>query len=265
PDARVRAVDRRLFRVGRLQLSRRRRAVSPRRLDDRRARGRPARGVGHRRERRVLASANHHGARRLGDCRRLPRGRAIRAGGIPRSRRRLSRGARACRRGDAGVGARVVGRGADRVRAAGRPRGVPAAARGALAARPGLRVSRLDRARRVSHSVSRTCRAPGRRVRSFARGLVTPGTSRMMNYNGYFSRAAAGMQESAIRKMGALGSRIPDLISFAPGYPAAEMFAWDAFRDVAQAVLDGADATVLQYGPTRGYRPLVEALPEILG
>jgi len=29
-------------------------------------------------------------------------------------------------------------------------------------------------------------------------------------------------------------------------------------------VLDGADASVLQYGPTRGYRPLVEALPEIL-
>ena len=72
----------------------------------------------------------------------------------------------------------------------------------------------------------------------------------MMDYNGYFSRAAAGMQESAIRKMGALGGRIPDLISFAPGFPAAEMFAWDEFRDVAQAVLDGSDATVLQYGPT---------------
>jgi DNA-binding transcriptional MocR family regulator len=87
----------------------------------------------------------------------------------------------------------------------------------------------------------------------------------MMDYNGYFSRAAAGMQESAIRKMGALGGRIPDVISFAPGFPAAEMFAWDEFRDVAQAVLDGSDATVLQYGPTRGYRPLVEALPQILG
>ena len=86
----------------------------------------------------------------------------------------------------------------------------------------------------------------------------------MMDYNGYFSRAAAGMQESAIRKMGALGGRIPDLISFAPGFPAAEMFAWNEFRDVAQAVLDGSDATVLQYGPTRGYRPLVEALPQIL-
>jgi DNA-binding transcriptional MocR family regulator len=87
----------------------------------------------------------------------------------------------------------------------------------------------------------------------------------MMDYNGYFSRAAAGMQESAIRKMGTLGGRIPDVISFAPGFPAAEMFAWDEFRDVAQAVLDGSDATVLQYGPTRGYRPLVEALPQILG
>ena len=87
----------------------------------------------------------------------------------------------------------------------------------------------------------------------------------MMDYNGYFSRAAAGMQESAIRKMGALGGRVPDLISFAPGFPAAEMFAWDEFRDVAQTVLDGSDAAVLQYGPTRGYRPLVEALPQILG
>src|SRR5207247_8413842 len=29
-------------------------------------------------------------------------------------------------------------------------------------------------------------------------------------------------------------------------------------------LLDGSDGTVLQYGPTRGYRPLVEALPEIL-
>jgi 2-aminoadipate transaminase len=86
----------------------------------------------------------------------------------------------------------------------------------------------------------------------------------MMDYNGYFSRAAATMQESAIRKMGALGARVPDLISFAPGFPAPEMFAWDDFTEVARAVLDGSDATVLQYGPTRGYRPLVEALPHIL-
>src|SRR6185295_6790688 len=85
-----------------------------------------------------------------------------------------------------------------------------------------------------------------------------------ISYDRLFSRAAATMQESAIRKMGALGLRIPDLISFAPGFPAPDIFAWDEFRDAAASVLDGSDATVLQYGPTRGYRPLVEALPQML-
>jgi len=86
----------------------------------------------------------------------------------------------------------------------------------------------------------------------------------MNNATRFFSRAAGTMQESAIRKMGALGARGADIISFAPGFPAPDVFAWAEFRDIAQSVLDGSDATVLQYGPTRGYRPLVEALPEIL-
>jgi 2-aminoadipate transaminase len=86
----------------------------------------------------------------------------------------------------------------------------------------------------------------------------------MIDYDKLFSRAAASMQESAIRKMGALGLRVPDLISFAPGFPAPDVFAWDEFGDIAASVLDGADVSVLQYGPTRGYRPLVEALPQIL-
>jgi 2-aminoadipate transaminase len=86
----------------------------------------------------------------------------------------------------------------------------------------------------------------------------------MNNVTRFFSRAAGTMQESAIRKMGALGARGTDIISFAPGFPAPDVFAWAEFRDIAQSVLDGSDATVLQYGPTRGYRPLVEALPEIL-
>jgi 2-aminoadipate transaminase len=86
----------------------------------------------------------------------------------------------------------------------------------------------------------------------------------MIDYDGFFSRAAATMQESAIRKMGALGLRVADLISFAPGFPAPDVFAWDEFRDAAASLLNGSDGTVLQYGPTRGYRPLVEALPAIL-
>lgn len=86
----------------------------------------------------------------------------------------------------------------------------------------------------------------------------------MTNFDRVFSRAAATMQESAIRKMGAIGVRVPDLISFAPGYPSPDVFAWSEFRAAAEALLDGSDGTVLQYGPTRGYRPLVEAIPQML-
>lgn len=86
----------------------------------------------------------------------------------------------------------------------------------------------------------------------------------MIDYNRFLSRATGTMQESAIRKMGALGLRMPGLISFAAGFPAPDSFAWDAVRDIAQSVLDGSDPSVLQYGATRGYRPLVEALPELL-
>jgi len=86
----------------------------------------------------------------------------------------------------------------------------------------------------------------------------------MIDYDRLLSDGARALQGSAIRRMSALSLRVPDLISFAPGFPAPEMFAWDDFRDVARTVLDGTDPSVLQYGPTRGYRPLVEALPQML-
>ncbi len=87
----------------------------------------------------------------------------------------------------------------------------------------------------------------------------------MIDFDRFFSRAASVMQGSAIRQMGALGLRAPDLISFAPGFPAPDVFAWDDFREVAQSVLDGSDPSVLQYGPTRGYPPLVDAVAAVLG
>ena len=85
-----------------------------------------------------------------------------------------------------------------------------------------------------------------------------------MNVDRFFSSAAAAMRESAIRKMGALGARIPDLISFAPGYPDPLLFPWETLRAAAGDLLSGADPAALQYGATRGYRPLVEALGELL-
>lgn len=85
-----------------------------------------------------------------------------------------------------------------------------------------------------------------------------------MSYERFFSQAAAGMRESAIRKMGTLGARIPDLISFAPGYPDPATFPWDTLREAAGDLLSGTDPAALQYGATRGYRPLLDALDAVL-
>ncbi len=86
-----------------------------------------------------------------------------------------------------------------------------------------------------------------------------------MEYEAFLSRAAAGMQESAIRRMGTLLARNRDIISFAPGYPAADTFPWAAFQDIARELLSGADDYVLQYGATRGFRPLLDVIAAIMG
>lgn len=86
----------------------------------------------------------------------------------------------------------------------------------------------------------------------------------MKNYDNFLSRAALGMQESAIRKMGTVLAQARDVISFAPGYPDPAVFVWDEFRAITAELLSGADGAVLQYGPTRGYKPLLGAIVEIL-
>jgi len=85
-----------------------------------------------------------------------------------------------------------------------------------------------------------------------------------MNHEQFLSRAAARMTQSAIRKMGTLLAGGRDIISFAPGYPAPDTFAWDEFRAIAAELLGSRDGTVLQYGPTRGYRPLLESILGVL-
>ncbi len=64
--------------------------------------------------------------------------------------------------------------------------------------------------------------------------------------------------------MGSLAAQVPDLISFAPGHPDPSTFPWDAIRETAETLLRGRDANVLQYGGTRGYRPLLESLTNVL-
>ena len=85
-----------------------------------------------------------------------------------------------------------------------------------------------------------------------------------MNYARYLSRAAGTMEESPIRKMGMVTARVPDLISFAPGYPSPDTFPWDDFREITHELLGARDGTTLQYGPTRGFKPLLEAVRGVL-
>src|SRR5690606_26634147 len=87
---------------------------------------------------------------------------------------------------------------------------------------------------------------------------------RMINYDDFFSRSAEQMQESAIRKMGTVLAARREVISFAPGYPAHDTFPWAEFTEITRELLTGEDPDVLQYGPTRGYKPLLEEIARIM-
>ena len=86
----------------------------------------------------------------------------------------------------------------------------------------------------------------------------------MINYDQFLSRAAEHMQGSAIRRMGTVLAGSKDIISFAPGYPAPETFPWSDFSEITRELLAGADGSVLQYGPTRGFKPLLDELAAIM-
>ena len=85
----------------------------------------------------------------------------------------------------------------------------------------------------------------------------------MTDYDRFFSSAGRALRESAIRKMGAALAANREIISFAPGYPAEESFAWDEFRAIADDLLTKRPNDLLQYGPTRGFRPLVDVIQKI--
>jgi 2-aminoadipate transaminase len=86
----------------------------------------------------------------------------------------------------------------------------------------------------------------------------------MINYDAFLSHSAERMQQSAIRRMGTVLAQNKDIISFAPGYPASDTFPWQEFGEIARELLSGQDQSVLQYGPTRGYPPLLETIIGIM-
>jgi len=76
----------------------------------------------------------------------------------------------------------------------------------------------------------------------------------------HLSSAAQNFQESAIRRTGILGAAVPGLISLAAGYPSPDVFPWDDLESITADLLVKRDGNTLQYGATRGYRPLIEQL-----
>ena len=87
----------------------------------------------------------------------------------------------------------------------------------------------------------------------------------MNSYDSFLSPLGRNLHESVLRKMGqVIASRSGDLISFAAGYPDPTGFPWNDFREIASELLSGKDGSVLQYGPTRGYRPLLESILGVL-
>lgn len=74
-----------------------------------------------------------------------------------------------------------------------------------------------------------------------------------------YARRTRAMRSSMVRELLTLTSQ-PDIISFAGGLPASELFPLDRFRAAADTVLAHAGGHALQYGPTEGERPLREMI-----
>lgn len=77
----------------------------------------------------------------------------------------------------------------------------------------------------------------------------------------FLSPTGRELHASAIRRMGTVAARRSDLISFAAGYPAPDLFPLDELREIAATLLSGGRDAV-QYGPTRGHAPLIDALAQ---
>jgi 2-aminoadipate transaminase len=74
-----------------------------------------------------------------------------------------------------------------------------------------------------------------------------------------YAQRAKGVKSSAIRELLKITQR-PDVISFAGGLPASEVFPAARFQEACQRVLQTQAHLALQYGATEGYEPLREMI-----
>lgn len=70
-----------------------------------------------------------------------------------------------------------------------------------------------------------------------------------------FTPAVAGMQASAIREIFKMLDKA-DIISFAAGIPAPELFPAKEWSEITKEILTNNSKTALVYGVTEGYLPL---------
>jgi 2-aminoadipate transaminase len=78
-----------------------------------------------------------------------------------------------------------------------------------------------------------------------------------------FAKRMAGLKASAIREILKV-TELPDVISFAGGLPAPELFPVREFAQACQEVLDEEGAAALQYSVTEGFYPLRQWISEYL-
>jgi 2-aminoadipate transaminase len=72
-----------------------------------------------------------------------------------------------------------------------------------------------------------------------------------------YAQRTKSVKSSVIRELLKVTQR-PEIISFAGGLPAPEVFPVARFQDACHRVLETQPTLALQYGPTEGYRPLRE-------
>jgi 2-aminoadipate transaminase len=81
------------------------------------------------------------------------------------------------------------------------------------------------------------------------------------NLKNLFSESVKNMKSSAIRELLKV-SQQPEIISFAGGLPAPDLFPVEILKKMAAEVLETDSALALQYGPTEGDRRLREIIVE---
>jgi len=74
-----------------------------------------------------------------------------------------------------------------------------------------------------------------------------------------YAQRAKGVKSSAIRELLKITQR-PEIISFAGGLPASDVFPTQRFREACEKVLQEQPHLALQYGASEGYEPLREMI-----